>query len=315
VNMAALAAVFLVLGGGLLVASAVTQTVGRRRMISSRLAGLRVEMRPTLLIHDAESLDRPQDRDRLRQFLTWGMKQTWGVKRTGATLAIIAALTASALLALQLAISTPLWVAVPLALALGYGICRFLVLGEQRRCEARFLEYFPTALDNVVRVLRAGLPTTAAIRAVAEEAPAAVAEVFAEMADQLDIGVSVAGVLAHAGGRIQLSDFRFFTASVALQHGTGGNLASTLETLTEIIRRRRGVRLKVRALTAEVRMSSYVLGAVPVVVLAGLAVVVPQYLTPLFHDPRGKLILGIAACNLAAGFFTMRVLMRRAALD
>jgi len=79
VNMAALAAVFLVLGGGLLVASAVTQTVGRRRMISSRLAGLRVEMRPTLLIHDAESLDRPQDRDRLRQFLTWGMKQTWGV--------------------------------------------------------------------------------------------------------------------------------------------------------------------------------------------------------------------------------------------
>ena len=313
-NTPAVASLCLVLGGGALIAYAVAETTGRRRLIAERLASL-VSAGPRSIVTVAESLDRPADRDVLKRALILGMKQTWGVKRSGAALLAFGAAASVAALALLTAMATPLWVAAALALALGYGTCRFLVQREQNRAEADFTEYFPSALDTIVRVLRAGLPTTAAIRAVAEEAPAVVAEVFADMADQLDIGVAVTDVLAHATARIQLSDFRFFTVSVSLQHGTGGNLASTLEILTDIIRRRRGVRKKVKALTAEVRMSSYILGAIPVIVLAGLSVIVPTYLAPLFHDPRGRLILAGAAFNLGAGFFTMRMLMRRAALN
>ena len=310
----AIATLCLILGGGVLIAYAVAEITGRRRLIGDRLASL-AGGEPAPLLPSSESPDWTVPQDLFKQAVTLGMTQTWGVRRSGVRLLAFGAVASGAALTLALAMALPLWLAPPLSLALGYAACRFLVVREQQRAEIRFTEYFPSALDTVTRVLRAGLPTTAAIRAVAEEAPDVVAEAFADMADQLDIGVAVTDVLAQATQRIQLSDFRFFTVSVSLQHGTGGNLASTLEILADIIRRRRGVRKKAKALTAEVRMSSYILGAVPVIVLVGLSVVVPTYLAPLFHDPRGRLILGAAAINLAAGFVTMRTLMRRAALD
>ena len=312
-NPGALASLCLVVGGGLLVSSAAVAAAANRRVIAGRVSRLHVPAAASVL--KPAELDRSAGRDRLRQAFTYGMKQNWGVRRSGATLLVVAMLAALAAAAAGMALSLPIWLAAPLGLVAGCGLSRLLANSEQRRAEVQFTEHFPGALDTVVRVLRAGLPISAAIRAVTEEAPESVAQIFGEMADQLDIGVSMSDALAYATQRVHIGDFRFFTVSVALQHATGGNLASTLETLTDIIRRRRGVRLKVKALTAEVRMSSYILGAVPLLVLAGLSVVAPTYLSPLFHDPRGKLILIGAATNLAAGFFTMRALMRRAALD
>ena len=309
-----IASLCLVLGGALLVSTALAQATAQRRILAGRLARLRVPT-PMSIMAPLAPLDRSVGQDRLKGFFCYGLKQTWGVKRSGPTLLLIAALVSVAVFGLTLALRLAPWLGVPLALIAGYGACRLLIKAEQRRVELLFTEHFPGALDTIVRVLRAGLPVASAIRAVTEEAPPAVAQVFAELADQLDIGVSMSDALASATSRVHLSDFRFFTVSVALQHATGGNLAGTLETLIDIIRRRRGVRLKVKALTAEVRMSSYILGAVPFLVLGGLSFIAPGYLTPLFHDPRGKLILALGAFNLVAGFLTMRALMRRAALD
>jgi tight adherence protein B len=95
-----------------------------------------------------------------------------------------------------------------------------------------------------------------------------------------------------------------------LQHLTGGNLAATLEVLSDIVRKRRAVRMKAKATTAEIRVSGYVLASLPFLIVLTLLLIQPGYLTPLFTDPRGHIILLMAAGGLAAGGLTMRQMMR-----
>jgi tight adherence protein B len=168
----------------------------------------------------------------------------------------------------------------------------------------------PDAIDMVVRVVRAGLPVGVAIRTVGQEAEPPLSTVFVKIADQADIGRPLGQALATTSETVGNPDFRFFAVAVALQQATGGNLTATLETLSEIIRRRRAVRLKARAATAEVRISGIVLGAIPFVVAGALLMVAPTYLAPLFADPRGNIILGLALLGLLLAGITMRAMIR-----
>ena len=137
-----------------------------------------------------------------------------------------------------------------------------------------------------------------------------VSDVFTNLADQMAIGITFEDALAVAGERVGLPDFRFFVTAVALQRATGGNLASTLEILSEIMRKRRAMRLKARAVTGEVRMSAYVLGSMPFFVIGGLLLVTPNYLEPLIVDSRGNVIIAMAVVSLAIGFGTIQRMMR-----
>ena len=85
------------------------------------------------------------------------------------------------------------------------------------------------------------------------------------IADQMRIGIPLGEALDASSQRIGLADFRFFSVAVALQHSTGGNLVNTLDVLSQIMRKRRAVRLKAKAVTSEIRLSAYVLGSLPIV--------------------------------------------------
>lgn len=249
--------------------------------------------------------------DALTQIFTLGMPRKWGVAARPLTfvLASVAA-CAVAVLFCFITLKLPLWLAIPLVALASWLGPHILARMQQGKADKRFVDLFPEAIDMIVRMLRAGLPVSAAIRTVAQEAPAPVNGVFASLADQIDIGMSFEDALGIGSERIGLPDFRFFAAAVALQHTTGGNLVTTLEILGEIIRRRRVVRMKARAATAEVRMSAYVLGALPILVFGELILVNPTYLRPLITDPRGNVILAIAISLLLTAFLTMRHMMR-----
>jgi tight adherence protein B len=250
--------------------------------------------------------------DLLKRAFSFGLRRRWGTRTTGRILMLYAIGGGAALWLLGhnvLRLHNSL--AGLLALA-GFLLLPRLVLSiEQNRADAQFTDLFPDGIDMVIRMLRAGLPITAAIRTVGTEAPAPVNTVFAELADQVEIGIPLADALAVSGERIQLPDFRFFTVAVALQHATGGNLAATLEILSEIIRKRRALRLKGRAVTAEVRMTSYILAGIPFVIIAGLLIVDRNYLRPLVEDPRGQLIAVSAIISMTIGFIIMRGMTRR----
>ena len=250
--------------------------------------------------------------DAMRQLFGFGVPYQWGVRTGGLVLLGIAIVSGAVawFLAYRL-FGHSIWLASALGALAFLLIPRQYVVREQRRAERQFMELFPNAIDMIIRMLRAGLPIVSAIRLVGDESPAPFSTVFALVAGQVDIGVPFEKALDVVSERIGLQDFRFFSVAVSLQYTTGGNLANTLEILSDVIRRRRAVRLKGIAATAEVRVSAYVLGGLPIIAIAALLVLDPAYIAPLLYDQRGKYILGAAVGLLALAILTMRKLMRR----
>jgi len=240
-----------------------------------------------------------------------GSRPIWGMKASGARLLIMAAIAGGVVLLIAYAgFHWPLWLVVPLVLVAAFVLPRVILLRQQKQADQQFTDLFPDAVVAIARMLRAGLPITTAVRAVSQESPAPVNTVFATISNQIEIGTPLEVALDASSRQIGLADFRFFTMAIVMQHLTGGNLAATLEVLADIIRRRRAVRLKARATTAEIRVSAYVLAALPFLIVGALLIIQPGYLSPLFSDPRGHIILALAAAGLAFGGLTMRQMMR-----
>lgn len=247
----------------------------------------------------------------MRTIFAAGTARTWGMSSGALKLIVAAAIAAGAVWLLTgTALGMSFWFAAPLTAVSGYMLPRLLLLREQKHTESAFSEFFPDAVDTVARMLRAGIPISAAVRSIGIEAAPPISTVFSRIADQVEIGARIEEALDTTSRQVALADFRFFAVAVTLQHATGGNLVSTLEILSNIIRRRRAVRLKAHAATAEIRVSAYVLGSLPLLIIGGLLLVQPGYLSPLFTDPRGHLILAIAVGGLVLAAVTMRQLMR-----
>lgn len=313
-NLLAIMLALLIVGGGMILL-AVTGTQTRGAIIARRVDGVANEHIDRL---------RTKPPSRIAQLLVtfdefigavFSFRKTppWGTHSRSPTLLTIAFLCG----AIIWWVTGPMlrlsgWIAVPLVIAAFFGGPHLKLSLEQGEVEATFTDHFPAAIDSIIRMLRAGLPISAAIRAVAGEPSPPVDAVFQVLADQMDIGIPLDAALAAAGQRIEIADFRFFTVAVALQHATGGNLTTTLDILSEIIRKRRAMRLKAKAVTAEVRMTAYILAAIPLVIVAGLLAINPGYLRPMVDDPRGRMLVAIAISSLTIGFLTMRQMMRHA---
>lgn len=174
----------------------------------------------------------------------------------------------------------------------------------------RFLAQFPDALDLIIRAIRAGVPVTQAIRTAGKELPHPAGREFLLMGDALRLGLDQDDVMAAASQRIDLPDFRFFAVCLQLQRETGGPLAETLENLSGIIRARREVQLKTRALTAQGRTSSKIIAAVPLVTLGGLQLMADHYLDVLFYTPSGHTVLWLAAGMVVSGLLVINRMAR-----
>jgi tight adherence protein B len=246
----------------------------------------------------------------LRCAFAVGLSRNWGMTAGAMTMILVGAGAATIIaVVLYLALHVPDWIALAATIAVLFFVPRMLLKHQQSRADRKFIEAFPESIDMAIRMLRAGVPITGAIRAVGEEAPPPVNKVFTSLADQMAIGITLEDALATASQRIGLTDFRFFSVAITLQRTAGGNLATTLDILSDLMRKRRAMRLKAKASTGEVRMSAYVLGAIPFLVIGGLVVMTPDYLQPLLVDPRGRVIIAIAVGFLVLGFGTIRQLM------
>jgi tight adherence protein B len=247
----------------------------------------------------------------VQSFFTFGAGYTWGM-HASAPLLIIVALASAAAVAFVCTrgFGLPPWIVVAASVAAAFFGPRTVLVRQQQRAMRQFTDLFPDAVDMVARLLRAGTPITYAIQVVGEEAQPPVNSVFKMIADQMRIGIPVGEALDMSSKLVPLPDFRFFAVAAIMQYSTGGNLVSTLEELSQIMRKRLATRLKARALSAEIRFSAYVLGSLPILVAAALLVIEPTYLTPLFDDPRGHLILALAGAGLLLSFITMRQMIR-----
>ncbi len=181
----------------------------------------------------------------------------------------------------------------------------------QSRYQRHFLDLFPDALDLIVRAVRAGLPALDAIEGAAREIADPVGAEFRRMLTETQIGVDLETALQHTADRVRLQDFRFFVVSLVLQRRTGGGLAETLANLSTIVRQRKAVRLKARALTAETKASTVVVAIMPFVAAGGLLWIAPDVFTVLFVDPRGRFMLGLAIVLQILGIAVMYYMIKR----
>lgn len=193
----------------------------------------------------------------------------------------------------------------------GYGGAYGTLRLAQSHYQNRFLEVFPDALDLIVRGVRAGLPPLDAISVAAREISAPVGVELQQALDEMQIGVPMDEALLHTAERLRVADFRFFVVAIVLQRRTGGSLAETLAALSVVIRQRRLLRMKARALTAEAKASAAVIAVMPFVGFIGLYWISPKLMSVMFNDPRGRFMLGVAIVSMLAGMGLMAAIIRR----
>jgi tight adherence protein B len=174
---------------------------------------------------------------------------------------------------------------------------RFLV----ERFKRRFLEGFPDLIDLIVRAVRAGVPVTHVMGVASNECAEPLKSEFKLMGDALKVGLDLEEVLDTAVARIGIADFSFFCVCLLLQRETGGQLGETLENLAGIVRRRREIRQKTRALTGEARITTKILASVPFVILGSMFLLNRAYLMVLFDTSTGQKVLMAAATCLVIG--------------
>jgi tight adherence protein B len=203
----------------------------------------------------------------------------------------------------------PVWIAAPAGLGAFLLVPRMVcgwALGNQR---LKLLEQMPDALGLLVRAARSGMPVSEGVRVCANESVGPTADEFRIIADQVAVGTPLDAALEDAADRTGMPEYRFFVTAVVLQRETGGSLAETLDNLSEVIRTRKAITLKAKALSAEARMSVYVLAALPFFAVGALSVMSPEYIRKLF-EPDGKMLLGIAAVLMTLGLGSMQLMIR-----
>lgn len=164
--------------------------------------------------------------------------------------------------------------------------------GRIKKRNRQFLDQFPDVLDMVVRSIRAGFPLNTALQMIAENMQEPSKGEFHLVLNDLAIGRTVNQALTRLCTRINVQDVRFFAVMVTIQQETGGNLAEVLSNLSGILRKRKLLRDKLRALTSEGRATAWILTGLPVLVFAVLFFMQPDYLEPLWTDPTGMMFFG-----------------------
>ncbi len=176
---------------------------------------------------------------------------------------------------------------------------------------ARLTEQLPDGLDLLARSLQAGHGLGESLRLVAEEMPEPIASEFGRVFEEQNLGRDTRECFHNLCRRNPRSfDLRIFVSSVLLQRDTGGNLVEILQGIAHTIRERFVFHGKVGALTSEARFTAYILGGLPFVIGALITVLSPGYITPLFVDPLGKLMLVGGAIWFCTGVFIMRELAK-----
>ena len=159
------------------------------------------------------------------------------------------------------------------------------------RRKQKFLTMLPDALDLIVRGLKSGLPIVESIKTAGEEVPDPVGIELRNVTDGVRLGAKMEEALAEASDRLGLQEFKFFTISLAIQSETGGNLTETLSNLADVLRKRRQLKLKIRALSSEAKASAYIIGSLPFVMAGLIYLVNTSYIMPLVTDPRGNMLV------------------------
>jgi tight adherence protein B len=197
-------------------------------------------------------------------------------------------------------------VALALGAGAGVGAPRWAITMLASRRRQKFTAEFPNATDIIVRGVKSGLPINECLKVISRESPQPLGEEFGRLVENMGLGLSTEQALEKLYTRMPTPEVRFFSIVLAIQQKTGGNLAEALGNLSSVLRARKLMVEKIKALSGEAVASAFIIGAMPPGVMILIQIMTPSYMAPMFNDPRGHVMLLGGGVWMAIGIFVMR---------
>jgi len=185
------------------------------------------------------------------------------------------------------------------------GLPKLFLRTKVKRRLKKFTSLFADAIDVLIRGVRTGLTVGECLAIVGREMPEPVGLEFRLITEGIQLGLTIDDCLGRLYQRVPTAEIRFFSIVLIMQKSTGGNLAETLEKLTEVLRSRKRMRDKIQALSSEAKTSAGIVGSLPVLVALALTVMSPKYIALLFTTDTGNWLILIGLVWISIGLFVM----------
>lgn len=190
----------------------------------------------------------------------------------------------------------------------GFALPLFMLRRARRKRILKFATQLPNALDMIVRSLRAGHPASVAIGLVAREMPDPLGTEFGIVSDEITFGLSIEQAVRKLSQRVGFEGLHLLSISLSIQSKTGGNLTEILANLSSVLRERQKLRMKIRALSSEGRVSAWIISLFPIVMFLILQVLAPSYYGKIWHDPMIlPVFVGFGAWALLGDYIMYRM--------
>jgi tight adherence protein B len=196
--------------------------------------------------------------------------------------------------------------AVGLAFAGGFGLPRWALNFLKKRREKKFLRALPDAVDVIVRGIKAGLPLFESIKVVAADSPEPLRSEFLAIIETQAIGIPLGEACIRLYERMPVPEANFFGIVVAIQQKSGGNLSEALGNLSKVLRDRKKMAEKIQAMSMEAKASAGIIGSLPPIVMLLVYLSTPDYISLLWTEPTGRLMLAGSAVWMSCGIFVMK---------
>ncbi|MDQ8727008.1 type II secretion system F family protein [Bradyrhizobium sp. LHD-71] len=190
--------------------------------------------------------------------------------------------------------------------AAGFGAPRWFLGYMKKRRELKFLEGLPDAVDIIVRGIKAGLPLFDSIKLVAADSQEPVRGEFAAIVETQAIGMPLGDACARLYERMPVAEANFFGIVISIQQTAGGNLSEALGNLSKVLRDRKKMKAKIKAMSMEAKASAAIIGSLPPVIMLALYALNPGYISLLWTTPMGRLMLLASAVWMTIGVLVMR---------
>jgi tight adherence protein B len=192
------------------------------------------------------------------------------------------------------------------AFALGFGLPRWVLAFLKAHREKKFTNDFANAIDVIVRSVKSGLPTSDALRIVAQEFRDPVGGEFKKLVDGQKLGITLDQGLKKMFDNMPTAEVSFFGIVMTIQQKTGGNLSEALGNLAGVLRDRRRLIGKIKAMSSEAKASALIIGSLPPGVGTIVYLTTPAYITLLFTERMGNLLLVGCAIWMGLGIMVMK---------
>jgi tight adherence protein B len=197
--------------------------------------------------------------------------------------------------------------AVPLAgFAFALGLPRWILAFLKSRREKAFTREFAPAIDTIVRSVKSGLPVNEALKVVSTEIPQPVCGEFKLLVESLKVGVTMEDGLKRMYERMPTAEVNFLGIVMTIQQKSGGNLSEALTNLSGVLRDRKRLQGKIKAMSSEAKAGASIIGSLPPGVMAMITISTPDYMAPMFHVELGQLMLGGCVVWMGLGILVMK---------